>query len=44
MTKRSREFEPQRVQKGSSRARRFFSFFGITSARAKREKDDDTDE
>jgi hypothetical protein len=29
-----------RVQKGSSRARRFFSFFGIRSARMERERQD----
>jgi len=32
----NREFEPQRIKKGSSRARRFFKRLGIMSARQKR--------
>ncbi|WP_420182869.1 hypothetical protein ACNO8S_16415 (plasmid) [Haloarcula sp. KBTZ06] len=32
---------PSRMQNGSDRMRRFFSFFGIRSARMERERSDD---
>lgn len=40
MTGESQDFEPNRVKKGSSRARWFFSKIGIMSARERRKRQD----